>query len=281
MSFGFIAAGEHGNMIIGDDNPVLRRVYSGDIRTTQVQGSNFYGAYPAMYAFCVITYPAPIRTYAPPLVFGAPNGSVSGGGIAAFMPLGGPGSWTGFRVVFKAPGAPRVLKVGELTGWSYHACTHESEISVGKGFGLRLFNSESRVIFDSNWPVVPFRGLLSNWALVSTSSRAYGEYQADWGNLNYNQAVDVDFVRQFYAHPWGAEDGQMGILISSLSGWEIIGDAGGRNDVTTIIPPTIFFRGSDRTKIYCLVDAGIWQHPTIDKQAMNRFSLLTGDISRL
>lgn len=280
MSYGFFAAGKSGNLIIGDDNPVLRRIHSGGIHTTQVANYKYSGAFPAMFAFCEVAYPQTIATDAPPLVFGAPDNSVpSGGGIAAFTPLGSPGAWRGFRVVYKALGAARQLKVGEPIGWTYHACSHESEVSVGKGFGLRLFNVANRVIFDSNWPIVPFRGLLANWSKEPSASIV--QVRIDWGNQSYNQSVDLDAVRQFYSHPWGANDGDLGVLISSLSGWEIKGDAGLRGTTRTTIPPTIFFRGSERAKIYCLVDAGVWQHPTIDGQAMNRFSLLTGDLSRL
>lgn len=283
MSYGFFAAGNAGNLIIGDDNPVLRRAYSGELRITQVERQQWPAAYKAMYAFCAVTYPSPIGTVAPPLVFGSPNGAVSGAGLCAFMPLGSAGNWTGFRVVCKAPGAERLLHVGESTGWTYHACVHEPEnFTPGRGFGLRLFNVAKNIIFDSSWAIVPFRSLLTNWSLASTVGRMYdGKFRGDWGNRNYNQQTNNDYVRQYYTHAWGASDGTLGVLISSLSGWEITGDAGFSRAVRFVLPPTIFFSGSDRTKIHCLVDAGIWQHPTIDRQAMNRFSLLTGDISRL
>ena len=284
MSYGFFAAGAAGNVLIDENNPVLRRACSGKIIVTQADTRGLAGrAYNPCFAYCDVKYPVVIGSKSPPLVFAVPAGVTDSGGLAAFMPLGKSGAWTGFRVVYKSalPGSPtNPVYKGLDTKWKYHACLHEPEpFTPGVGYGMRVFNENGRIVFDSNWDIVPFRGLMTNW--VKEASSNIIPYYRDWGNERYNRAVDIDLVRQFYSHSWVANDGNQGILISSLSGWEIRGDNGLTSSVRYVIPPTIAFKGTGRMNIYCLVDAGLLQHPTIDSQAMSRFSLLTADTSKL
>lgn len=279
--FGFFSRGNAGNLILGDDNPVLVQLLSGDLRVTRRFG-NAYNAQGA--GSCAVTYPEPITTFDPPMVFGVPNPTFAGGGIGRFSHIGRPGYWTGFRVVFtnyldyraQQFDPNNALKIGQQTGWSYRVCTFRAPPSQDR-FGLRLFDAEGQLVFDSGWPIVPFRGLLKSWA---AAGGGYYDPIPYWGDSFYN-STPIDDADRYgtYRHAWGVQDGEMGVLISSLCTMVVLADTGSKNTRIKTIP-MIGFTSQERYYLTCTLTYGTIQHAGTAGPALSSFGLLTADFSR-
>lgn len=280
--FGFFARGEAGNLILGPDHPVMAHYFGGDIRVTRLVG-NAYNAQGT--SACTVIYPRAITTALPPMVFGVPNPYFSGGGIGRFSHVGVPGNWTGFRVVFIDSLFYRksefdyghTAKVGQHTGWSYRVCGFDAPPSNDR-FGLRLWADDGKLVFDSGWPIVPFRGLLKNWQAAGGGYYFTTPY---WGNSFWN-STEIDDADRYgiYRHAWGATDGQMGVLISQLCTMVVLADTGKRNTRIKTIP-MIGFESLSRTHLTCTLAYGTIQHAGTAGPALSNFGLLTADFSRI
>lgn len=282
MSFGFFAKGTAGNLILGDGHPVLTLLQRGSLVTTGYTRVAYSGGTPG-YSYCTVSYPTPVTTSEPPLVFGFPNGTNTACGIGMFSHLGGAGRWTGFRVMYVDNlfygNRRRDPFRGVQAGWDYAVCV----FGQGKGsdqFGLRLFDEAGNITFDSGWPIVPFRSLLRSW--VHTHSGRKNSYTTYFGNWQYNQQTDNDWAWQAYRHVWGARDGDLGILISSLCNMSVIADNGlGSSTWEQPTIPIIGFESSDRSHLTCSLAIGPVQHAGTNGPALNGFGLLTADFTRV
>lgn len=308
MSFGFFARGQENHIVIDDENPVLRHLYSGDLRVTHLQ--QFQDAYlmsqykrlGSGWGHCEVVYPQPVKTELPPLVFGTPGGLAGDVSIGLFSHIGVRGNWTGFRMLFlgrleariygfgsgsSSTHGERNVAVGDWTGWTYHVCVAEAAPPVdGRGFGLRIFSTAGDIIFDSNWKIVPFRGLLANWSEIGWPGSPYPTAASNRSfpllcdGRRTSQDIDVDPVSEYYAHPWGGADGSLGILLSSCGAMSQYVDFGKHIRVYAV--PMFGFRGSDRSRIICWVNFGYPQHKSATAgQALNGWGLLTADLSRV
>jgi len=294
MSYGFFAKGSAGNLILGDENKVLTLKYSKDMRVTRRHAwtaterrGTAKGGYwdatvksqPRGYGFVEETYPFPVTTEEPPYIFGTPNGKYNGGGLGGFVHIGSPGNWTGFQLIFAydmyyANIMPLNAIVGQETGWTYHICTY-GDVPSKDTHGLRLWNSKGELTFDSGWKIVPFRDILRNWVVISGKERWYNIVHC-WGR---RQAYgDVDYYFQAAKHPWGYENHQKGVLISSMQAHDFVGDIGD-NAVLRCIP-IIGFVGRDRSHIICSIAYGALQHPAVGIGVMDKYQILTGDFSK-
>lgn len=294
--FGFLAQGNAGQVILGDDNPVLTQVYSGRLYVNALAHPFFEQHYNGeagletyfeerAFGMCEVTYPAPLRCYLPPMVFGVPTPAASNKGIGYFCHRGSPGYWTGFtllvtKTLFANYGTGAMYS-GFDSGWQYRVCVFANTgvdipIKDGRNTGLRLFNSRGECVFDSRWPLVPFRNLLSSWVSQGMTRRyAVEEY---WGNRFVRG--DVDYVLAMGAHYWGVQDSErQGLLLSSLGALPFRHDTGKR-DVTTPAIVTVGFAGGDRSYIHSVAYMGASQHPNGDVSAMNTWRILTADFSR-
>lgn len=290
MSYGFFAKGSAGNLIIGDDNKVLVLRYSKALVVTrrhtwvtswEEEGVRYTGLVePRGYGFVEETYPSPITTEEPPYIFGTPNGSYNGGGIGGFVHIGVPGNWIGFQMVFAydlyyTAIMNKAAIVGQPTGWTYHICTYGAEPSKDV-YGLRLWSSSNELVFDSGWPIVPFRGLLQNWEPESKGPVRYYNIGHYWGD-RFSKG-DTDFVYQVGLHNWGYENHQQGVLLSSVQAHDFIGDVG-KNEVLRCLP-IIGFKGRDRTKMVCSIAYGRLQHPSASVSVMSKYQILSADFSK-
>jgi hypothetical protein len=292
-AFGLTVRGNTDQLILGDDNPALIQRYRGPVVVNRRAGIKYtylrrvgrvgeenWRATPVSYwwghGWCDVAYPAPITTQLPPFVFGVPNGALSSG-LGAFSHRGGPGNWTGFSVIVTNNmwgGSAAVVDVGYNSWWDYRVCTFGGPPSSDR-FGLRLYDSNSVLMFDSGWPLVFWRGLLTSWRALNTGTRAYnmGDY---WGNLV--SSGDVDQVMQVAAHPWGYQDGATGVLLSSLAGMQVFGDVGNNNALVNF-PPMIGFV-SGRDEIHCSLMYGLFQHPCAAANSLPQLRFMTADFSK-
>ena len=297
MDYGFFAKGTAGNLIIGDENKVLTLKYSKDMKVTrrhawtvQERRGNAKNGFqnvvvkcmPCGYGFVEGNYPTPITTDEPPYIFATPNGKRNGGGIGGFVHIGGPGNWTGFQLIYAHDlYYTNVMLwgsiVGQDTGWTYHICTFGAPPSSDK-YGLRLWNSKSELVFDSGWKIVPFRNLLMNWLPESNDPTRYYNIQHYWGRRV--SGGDVDYVYQVGYHPWGYENHQQGVLISSLQAHDFRGDTGSDDNAVLRCIPIIGFKGRDRSRIFCSIAYGVLQHPYAAVSVMSKYQILSADFSK-
>lgn len=306
MSYGFFLRGAANNVVIDQDNPVLRVEETGPITVNTAQ-IGWDGArvnpVPGAGAYCRVTYRTPARSQQPPLVFGIPSGSANDVVIGMFSHIGQAGNWTGFWLFFGSKLADvqyyssgrlqrntgRRFQLGDFTGWNYAVCAVTPGVAEKHDHGLRVFDDTGAgVVFDSNWSIAPFRNLLTGW---EAAPRPYNPYPISahgltgggfftcyfgtaWGDW------DADFVVEYYRHAWGAADGSLGVLISSLGTMSQWVDYGSHREMRTA--PLIGFSGGVRDHIYCMLQFGWPQHKSATGGAgLNGYGLLTADFSQV
>lgn len=286
--FGFYASGSDGHLILGDDNPVLCQVYTGDLIVNQLV-VQIPGRYVPRYGFgfgyCEIRYPSPIKTQTPPMVFATPTAMSDNKGLGQFQHRGSPGNWTGFSTVttirlFAGEGSG--VQIGFNSGWQYRVCVFGDpgvERPGSSNYGIALFDEDGRPTFNSNWPFVPFRGLLSGWQLNSFTRSFYGGHMY-WQNSDYDSGSKVDYVLAKGTHEWGAKDGDLGFLLSSVGLVPVRADVGRRNLTVSCIV-TLGFPDNRRDKLWSVTYYGIAQHPNANMSEINKWQILTADFSHL
>lgn len=276
---------------MGDEYRVLTQRYVGNLTVNQippaatiVHRGKRRNVTPS-YGYCTVTYPTRITTQLPPMVFAVPTASANNTGIGLFCHRGSPGAWTGFSVMitnslFASSTSP--ISPGFNSGWTYRVCVFGepgvvrpgTSLAAGMNIGCRVWDSKGGKVFDSNWPYVPFRGLLDAWTL-SSYSRTYAIIE-HWGWRFVNGASDQVLIRG--SHPWGYANGTVGFLISALSAIPVRFDRG-TNDITTSAIVTMGFSSSARDVIWSVVYEGLAQHPSGDVSAMNSWRILTADFT--
>lgn len=286
--FGFYARGSDGHLIIDNDNPVLCQKYTGKLIINQMPIRDRYGyTHPNGYGYgyCEAKYPSPVKSQMPPMVFAVPTAISNNKGLGYFQHRGGPGNWTGFSAVItnrlfagEGPG----VKIGFDSGWTYRVCVF-GDPGVNRpgasNYGLNLFDSEGLPIFSSNWPVVPFRSVLSGWKLDSFTRSFYGGTMY-WQNSDYDPGIKFDYVLAKGTHSWGGEDGKLGLLISSIGFVPVRADVG-RRDLTVNCVTTLGFPDSRRDRIWSVTYYGLAQHPSANMSAISNWKILTADFSHL
>ncbi len=287
MSYGFFVRGTQGHLIIDDENPTLAQVERGDIVVTHSLPNTGRLAH---WAVCNVVYKQVVRTQIPPFVFGVPTSAGPAGlAIGMFCHIGGPGNWTGFRLIvtasvrFEALDATTVgqrIGVGRHTGWEYRVCGFEAPPS-SDGYGMRIWGPSGKLVFDSGWPLTPFRHLMRSWSLVESRKVNYLSLWNYIGNDEANHANDVDPVVHRYTHPWGYNDGDHGILLSGLNMLDARADLGWRSDSSLItLAPLVGFVSGDRTNISIGLGLGVLQHSDTNAPALNGWGLMTADFSK-
>lgn len=289
--YGLIVRGNTDQLIVGDDYPVLTQRYKGDIVITQVppqNGEMWYEAYTGDvsaycvggrgYGYCDVTYPSPINSTLPPLVFAVPTGSANDKGLGFFCHRGSPGNWAGFSVLvtptlFAQNGA---TTTGVNSGWTYRVCVFGDPgfFAHSGTHGLRMFAANGTPTFDSRWPIVPFRGLLGAWQLEGFTR--YYNIDAYWGRRLVGGDDDAVLVKG--KHVWGAADGTLGFLLSGLGCIPLRHDIGS-DDYTHSAVVTMGFPDGGRSHIWAVAYEGLSQHPNGNVSAMSNWRLLTADFS--
>lgn len=133
MSYGALFIGNSGQLQIDQDYPCMHWVGSGSY------------AFVANTDPTVVTYATPINSPQPPVVFIKPDGAHI---AQSFKHLGSAGNWTGFSIsIYADSGFSGVVRSGLYKVAAMYL--------PGLGsWGLRVFDSSSRVVFDSNRELV-------------------------------------------------------------------------------------------------------------------------------
>lgn len=277
--YGFSALGTDNRLIINDSSPILTQMYRGKL-TVNTLPRNPSGALMGRgYGYCEVTYPYPIETREPPLVFGIPTPRCANKGIGVFTHRGRPGGWIGFCVMITGAlfaNNYSAMQMGFDSGWEYSVCGFGLAGDAGYAeYGMRLFGPTGKVIYDSAWPVVQFRGLLQAWKL-SGFTRGYAmDYY--WGYRSVSGDEDQVLAKGY--HAWGVMDGTQGILIASIGRIGTSLDVGKYNKKVAAAV-TVGFPDAGRTNLWSVAFFGLAQHPAGDVSDLNRWRMLIADFSQ-
>lgn len=138
-------------------------------------------------------FPTPVATQEPPLVFvrltNPGNGLI--GQIGGFKPIGSPGNWTGFVVGSSyVDVAPQRFAPGD-----WFACQFGGS-SVSQ-FGLRLWDSSGKVLFDSGTPAARFTRAAQNWR-YEKSVQAQTTYYRNYYTIDFAfDNTEFQLINQF------------------------------------------------------------------------------------
>ncbi|MFX1710659.1 hypothetical protein [Stutzerimonas stutzeri] len=277
--YGFSALGTDNRLIINDSSPILTQMYRGKL-TVNTLPRNPKGALMGRgYGYCEVTYPYPVETREPPLVFGIPTPRCANKGIGVFTHRGRPGGWIGFCVLITGAlfaNNYSAMQMGFDSGWEYSVCGFGLAGDAGYAeYGMRLFGPTGKVIYDSAWPVVQFRGLLQAWTLSDfTRGYAMGYY---WGNRDVSGDEDQVLAKGY--HAWGVPDGSQGILIASIGRIGTSLDVGNYNKKVAAAV-TVGFPDAGRDNLWSVAFFGLAQHPSGDVRDLNRWRMLIADFSQ-
>lgn len=111
-------------------------------------------------------FPSAVTTAEPPLVFVRPNQS---GTLCFCKVTGSPGAWTGFSFTGV---------VGVVSSGSWFSASFQSN-PVAK-YGLRLWDSSSKLLFDNGTPAAQFTRTITSWTYLGAEQTSQGVYRLSW-----------------------------------------------------------------------------------------------------
>lgn len=130
----------------------------------------------------IVTFPAAITTQEPPLIFARPNTSASGRAvISSVIIYGSPGNWTGFQI------RTRSTEFLQPNGRWFAGVFKSTPVAK---FGMRLFNAQGGLIFDTGVPCAQFTRSFQNWTYEFNQ-------QLTIGSTNF-YSVPFDFPENEY-----------------------------------------------------------------------------------
>lgn len=113
----------------------------------------------------VTTFPVPVTSQEPPLVFVRPDTVGSIAGLCRMRLLGGPGNWTGFYVrAYNAISA-------QPNGRYFVAGFSAQPLAT---YGMSLWDGSGKLIFNSGTPAALFTRAFQNWTYVRTDNDQQG-----------------------------------------------------------------------------------------------------------
>lgn len=151
--FGLAVTNDYGSVIVSSNYKVMVFSERGNFKiTSQYTDAEGQGA---------VTFAKPIKTQEPPQVFvRLVTGVHSDLGMFTGL-LGGPGNWTGFRVVSAARGNPNLQNYI----LEYVSCMYTSLKSVSS-YGLEINDQQGNIVYTSSDNVVRFSKFSKAWTLA-------------------------------------------------------------------------------------------------------------------
>lgn len=273
MSYGFSVIGNNGQLIIDEDSVIMTQVFKGEIIVNSLPGAGSLS-----YGYCNVSYPQALSSDFPPFVFAVPTPGVVPCGLGAFSHRGEPGAWTGFSVLVTQDLYARyasAMPMGFASGWQYRVSGFGIAGDNGYAdYGLRIMNEWEDVMYDSAWPIIKFKGLMSGWTLQEfTRGYSMGTY---WGYAHVSG--DEDQVLAKGTHAWGHADLTTGFMLSSVGQVGTRLDRGG-DDYPAHAVVTMGFPDGSRGNLWAVAFFGNAQHPGGDLSAMQKWNLLTADFT--
>ena len=147
MSFGFKSINDDLYVQIDSEYPRLACIYSGD--------------YAAVGSYVVtVTFPRPVTTLEPPCIFIRPTTTSSRELYRDLIVNGSVGNWTGFTI--------RSSNVTFRPSGKWFAAVFG--VTSSADFGLRLFDENSKPVFDSNSPAIIVTKVSPYWTYAGIVS---------------------------------------------------------------------------------------------------------------
>ncbi|MEG5263221.1 hypothetical protein TRP66_02830 [Pseudomonas sp. JDS28PS106] len=135
------------------------------------------GRYSGSGQSVTVTFPAPIATQEPPLIFVRPDNNNAT--VVIGCSLGGtPGNWTSFTVIGQTGYSP----AGKYFIGGFMA-------SPKAHYGFRLWDGSGTLIFDSGTTSAVFSRFFQNWTYVMSTQGAQGFY-TNWYSSPFNPSTD-------------------------------------------------------------------------------------------
>jgi hypothetical protein len=130
-----------------------------DVVTLDSEFSRLVIVHEGTYSGSVGSFPITFTSQEPPLIFVRPTA----GAFVDTSLIGSPGNWTGWRT-----------GVGSSSG-SFFVAVYESTPTAN--YGLRLWDGNSKLLFDNGTPCAQFTNVITSWAHVSTTNPSVGRYE--------------------------------------------------------------------------------------------------------
>lgn len=137
------------------------------------------------------TFPRPVTTQEPPLIFVRPTNPNNGWAttLSAFSPVGSPGNWTGFNLVSSYVQSP-TFAVGE-----WFACQFGGQAVAT--YGMRLWDGAANLLFDSGTPAANFTRAAQNFSYVKSEQMATTAYRNYYSTPFNFTTGEFQMVNQF------------------------------------------------------------------------------------
>lgn len=182
--YGFSYTNDAGKVTVDSDHinlAVLQRgQFGGYLPASQQRPDNRHGVR------VQVRYPSPVTSQIAPIVAFVPRANVNGH-WHAFQHTGGAGNWTGFDVSFmeKYPGEVvnnyfNWVAPTSLTYWDWVVANSEGMKYSPEMFGLRVWDKDGRLAFDSGTKVMKILKVISSWSGISNYPQ-WRSYVTSWG----------------------------------------------------------------------------------------------------
>lgn len=110
------------------------------------------------------TFPAPITSQEPPLIFARPDSTAVFQWIRI---LGSPGNWTGWNNA----------SPGNVPG-TYFLATYKSKET--DTYGMRLWDGSAKLLFDTGTPCAQFTNVITSWSFLGATNTSVGRWSFNW-----------------------------------------------------------------------------------------------------
>ena len=137
---------------------------SSDVVALDSEYSRLVILYSARYDPIGAVFPTPITSQEPPLVFARPDSTASFQGVQL---LGAPGNWTGWRNEWP----------GNVSGTYFLAAYEARPVET---YGLRLWDSNSKLLFDNGAPCAQFTSVITQWSFQGAVNTSPGRWFFTW-----------------------------------------------------------------------------------------------------
>lgn len=129
-------------------------------------------------------FPRAIITQEPPLIFVRPDAAAA---LMDVRVIGSPGYWTGFYIISR--------RGNGFSSGKWFACTFGAQ-SVAT-YGLRLWDENEKLIFDSDTPAAVFTQSANSWIYTDTtkdSQGIYTNYYSASGYVDYGDYLMINNI---------------------------------------------------------------------------------------
>ena len=124
-----------------------------------------------------VSFSKVINTIEPPLVFVRPNQSIT---FCFCKIIGSTGAWRGFSFVGIS---------GQSTSGKWFCAGFKS--SETARFGMRLWDGDSNLLFDTGTPCAQFTRSISSWSYLGSSSTGQGTSRLSWTS---SSSLSTDYM---------------------------------------------------------------------------------------